>query len=374
MMLQRIEASELAIPFKAAFKHASAERHTMQSLWVTVTDANGERGYGEGCPREYVTGESISSALAFVERHRADWLANIQDVRALRHWVEQHAIAIDAHPAAWAAAELAFLDLFGKLQRVPVERILEVPELRGRFQYTAVIGDRPLPLFAAQLQQFLEVGFRTFKIKLAPDMQANREKAQALSDAGVLGGAVRADANNLWRDPKTCIADLRSLPFQFVALEEPLQPGDFNGMAQIANALRISIILDESVSRRDHLQIPSAQGQWIINCRVSKMGGLLRSLELLQAAQKRGFGIIVGAHVGETSVLTRAALTLAQMAGERLIAQEGAFGTHLIVRDVAEPPLMFGAGGVIDLSESDLASRPGLGLYVPVQRKQTVKA
>jgi L-Ala-D/L-Glu epimerase len=145
-------------------------------------------------------------------------------------------------------------------------------------------------------------------------------------------------------------------------------------MAQIANALRISIILDVSVSRRDHLQIPSAQGQWIINCRVSKMGGLLRSLELLQAAQKRGLGIIVGAHVGETSVLTRAALTLAQMAGERLIAQEGAFGTHLIVRDVAEPPLMFGAGGVIDLSESDLASRPGLGLYVPVQRKQTVKA
>ncbi len=94
------------------------------------------------------------------------------------------------------------------------------------------------------------------------------------------------------------------------------------------------------------------------------MGGLLRSLELLQASQKRGFGIIVGAHVGETSVLTRAALTLAQMAGERLIAQEGAFGTHLIVRDVAEPPLMFGVGGVIDLSESDLASGPGLGLHV----------
>ncbi len=119
MMLQRIEASELAIPFKGAFKHASAERHAMQSLWVTVTDANGGRGYGEGCPREYVTGESISSALTFVERHRADWLANIQDVRALRHWVEQHAIAIDAHPAAWAAVELAFLDLFGKLQPTP---------------------------------------------------------------------------------------------------------------------------------------------------------------------------------------------------------------------------------------------------------------
>jgi L-alanine-DL-glutamate epimerase-like enolase superfamily enzyme len=366
MILQSIEGSELAIPFKGAFKHASAERHAMQSLWVTVTDANGERGYGEGCPREYVTGESISSALAFVERHQADWMANIQDVRTLRHWVEKREIEIDAHPAAWAAVELAFLDLFGKLQHVPVERILEVAELRGRFQYTAVIGDGPLEQFAAQLRQFLRAGFKAFKIKLAPDMQANREKVKALLDAGIAGGAVRADANNLWRDPKTCVADLQSLQFQFVALEEPLQPGEFNGMAHIATALRTSIILDESVSQLDHLvQIPSPPRQWIINCRVSKMGGLLRSLELLQALEGRGFGVIVGAHVGETSVLTRAALTLAQVAGDRLIAQEGAFGTHLLVRDVAEPPLMFGAGGVIDLTQSDLASRPGLGLNVP---------
>jgi len=365
MMLQSIEASELAIPFKGAFKHASAERRAMQSLWVTVTDANGQRGYGEGCPREYVTGESISGALAFVERHQADWMANIQEVRTLRHWVKMRETEIDGNPAAWAAVELALLDLFGKLQRVPVERILKVPELRGRFQYTAVIGDGPLQLFAAQLQQFLEAGFKTFKIKLAPDMQANREKVQALSDAGVAGGAVRADANNLWRDPKTCIADLQSLQFQFVALEEPLQPRELDGMAQISNALGTSIILDESVTQLDHLvPIPSPPGQWIINCRVSKMGGLLRSLDLLQALQNRGFGIIVGAHVGETSVLTRAALTLAQVAGERLIAQEGAFGTHLLVHDVAEPPLMFGAGGVIDLTQSDLASRPGLGLNV----------
>jgi L-Ala-D/L-Glu epimerase len=225
MMLQRIEASELAIPFKGAFKHASAERHTMQSLWVTVTDANGERGYGEGCPREYVTGESISSALAFVERHRADWLASIQDVRALRHWVEQHAIAIDAHPAAWAAAELAFLDLFGKLQRVPVERILEVPELQGRFQYTAVIGDGPLPLFAAQLQQFLEVGFRTFKIKLAPDMQANREKVQALSDAGVPGAQFAPTPTISGGTPRLALPIYGRCHFNSWRLRSPFSPG-----------------------------------------------------------------------------------------------------------------------------------------------------
>ncbi|MEE9280638.1 MAG: hypothetical protein V3V67_10730, partial [Myxococcota bacterium] len=57
--------------------------------------------------------------------------------------------------------------------------------------------------------------------------------------------------------------------------------------------------------------------------------------------------VIVGAQVGETSLLTRAALSVAQAARGILVAQEGAFGTLLLERDVCDPPLMFGPGGVL---------------------------
>ena len=365
MTLQSLEASELAIPFKGAFKHASAERNAMQSLWVRVRSASGTQGFGEGCPREYVTAESMSTALAFVDRHRAEWIESLGDVQSLIRWVSEHELEIDAHPAAWAAVELALLDLFGKLNDCSVERLLGLPELDGRFRYTAVVGDGPPQQFAAQLQQFLKVGFKTFKIKLSPDMQMNHAKVRALAEAGIAADAVRADANNLWREVKSCVTDLESLPFHFTALEEPLQPGDFSGLVGVAAALNTRIILDESVSRLEQLdQIPSAPDRWIINCRVSKMGGLLRALPLVRSAQSHGFGIIVGAHVGETSVLTRAALTLARAAGAGLIAQEGAFGTHLLTRDVADPPLMFGVGGVIDTAQVSLANQPGLGLNI----------
>jgi hypothetical protein len=40
-------------------------------------------GLGEGCPREYVTGESVASALAFVAAHRHDWRSSIRDVATL---------------------------------------------------------------------------------------------------------------------------------------------------------------------------------------------------------------------------------------------------------------------------------------------------
>jgi L-alanine-DL-glutamate epimerase-like enolase superfamily enzyme len=307
----------------------------------------------------------MSTALAFVDRHRAEWITNLRDVHSLREWVSANQLEIDAHPAAWTAVELALLDLFGKLNSCSMERLLELPELDGRFHYTAVIGDGPPQQFATQLQQFLKVGFKAFKIKLAPDMQANHVKVRALVEGGITTDAVRADANNLWRDAKSCVTDLELLRFSFTALEEPLQAGDFTGLAAVASALNTRIILDESIARLAQLdRIPPTPGRWIINCRVSKMGGLLRALPLLRSAQSRGLGIIVGAHVGETSVLTRAALTLARAAGSGLVAHEGAFGTHLLTRDVAEPPLMFGAGGVIDAAETGLAHRPGLGLNI----------
>ena len=132
--LLSIEPSTLEIPFKGVFKHASAERRAMQSLWVRVRDSDGLVGYGEGCPREYVTAESLSTAMAFVDRHRAEWMEGLGDLQSLRQWVSAHEAEIDIHPAAWTAVELALLDLFGKAQQSSIEQLLGLAEIAGRFR------------------------------------------------------------------------------------------------------------------------------------------------------------------------------------------------------------------------------------------------
>ena len=60
-------------------------------------------------------------------------------------------------------------------------------------------------------------------------------------------------------------------------------------------------------------------------------------------------------------MLTRAALTVANSARDILIAQEGAFGTHLLAHDVIDPPLMFGAESSIPALALDGA--PGFDWY-----------
>jgi L-alanine-DL-glutamate epimerase-like enolase superfamily enzyme len=368
VIIESIEARALVIPFKAAFRHASAERSETQTLWITA-QAGGMTGYGEGCPREYVTGESLQSAAAFCSVHEAAWRASIRDLGSLRSWAERHRHEIDENPAAWAAVELALLDLLAKHESLSVESLLGLPQLAGRFRYTAVLGDAPPAQFAAQLAHYLAAGFRDFKVKLSGDTARDAAKVAALRDAGVASRAVRADANNVWRDAEQAIDALKALDLAFGALEEPLQARDYGGMARIAEALDSRIILDESVVGPGELdRLPGAAARWIVNVRISKMGGVLRSLQVAAAVRRRGIGLIVGAHVGETSVLTRAALTVANVARDIVIAQEGAFGTHLLERDVVEAPLMFGAAGVLDTAASALRGAGwGLEIAVPAE-------
>ena len=361
MKLDSIVAQGLNIPFNVAFRHAAAERAATQTLWVTAHSAQ-VIGYGESCPREYVTGESLQSAAAFVARHSADWRTSICDLASLRWWAQSHAAEIDRNPSGWCAAELALLDLLARSRGVSVESLLGLPCVTGRFRYSAVLGDAPAAQFQAQLGHYQKAGFRDFKIKLSSDRARDLEKTRALVAAGLAADAVRADANNLWHDANEAIAELKALDFRFGALEEPLRAGDYGGLARIGEALDTHIILDESVLRVGHLdELTGPPERWIVNLRVSKMGGVLRSLQLIEGLRARRIGVIVGAQVGETSLLTRSALTVAHAARDILIAQEGAFGTHLLARDVTEPPLMFGQGGVLDTTPMPF-DRPGWGL------------
>ena len=136
-------------------------------------------------------------------------------------------------------------------------------------------------------------------------------------------------------------------------------------MRLVAARLECPIILDESLLRADQLAaLAKDPERWVINVRVSKMGGLLRSLAVIKTARDLGLAIVVGAQVGETSVLTRAGLVAAHARRDILFAQEGAFGTHLLQEDIANPALMFDASGVLDADAYGLSKNSGWGLTV----------
>lgn len=361
--ISRLSLRELRIPFKVAFRHASAERTETSSIWVEAESGNGVRGFGESCPRSYVTGETIASARAFFDRHHLQLCGAVSDLPSLRAWMAAREAELDANPAAWCAIELALLDLMARERGQTIEAFLSLPPLRPAFRYTAVLGDMSEDAFCATVEKYRQAGFADFKVKLSGDPHRDRNKVAVLRALKADGLRIRADANNLWERAEQAIAALDALDYPFFAIEEPIRPNQYAELARIAATLDCPIVLDESFLRLGQLEyLPAPRHRWLINLRVSKMGGLTRSLAIVEAARAKGIGIIVGAQVGETSLLTRAALTVANAAGDALVAQEGAFGTLLLEHDVCESPLMFGAGGVLDAESHVRLRDPGLGI------------
>jgi len=358
-----LDLEPLRIPFRVSFKHASAERSVTQSVLVIARSEDGLTGYGEGCPRDYVTGETDASVAAFFSKHCNDIVAMVTDLPTLEAWSRAYQRDIDQNPAAWCAIELALLDLIARHNKVSVEALLGVPPLSGPFIYTAVLGATDIKRFAETLERYRKIGMRDYKIKLSGDVEHDRANLAVLRSAGIAPALVRADANNLWSDLDIAQEYLKSLDFPFAAIEEPLRPGQFDDLARLAGSLTTRVVLDESITRENQLaQLPGASGQWIVNLRVSKMGGLLRSLDVVNYCREKGLALTIGAQVGETSLLTRAGLTMAHIARDILIAQEGAFGTMLLESDAMQPTLMFGARGELDLNSSRLDLSLGFGL------------
>ena len=51
------------IPMKISVEHALAERQVARNVLVAAHDGDGHTGWGESCPRAYVTGETVESAV-----------------------------------------------------------------------------------------------------------------------------------------------------------------------------------------------------------------------------------------------------------------------------------------------------------------------
>lgn len=356
----KLRVASCPFPFRGSFEHASAVRERAENVIAVAEGTNGQYGLGEGCPRSYVTGETVATALDAIARWRRAGIEEIADVAALTAWMERNRTDIDTNPSAFAAIEIALLDLFARQAGQPIEQFLGIAaqdmklkdmELRTSAVYSAGASAK----FLVQAALFNVNGMGTAKLKVSGNAGRDRRRARLLSRFG----ALRIDANNLWASADAATAALKQLQGFAWAVEEPISSRNWQGLADVGAQTGMTIILDESVTRQDDLAALVSGATYILNARVSKQGGLLRTLAIIRAARARGMKIIVGAQVGETSILARAGIVAARAAATDLVAFEGAFGTRLLVRDAVTPSIGFGYRGRVRL---DQCGGTGLGL------------
>jgi L-Ala-D/L-Glu epimerase len=347
MLIKKVDIWHLNCRFQYPFKHKLATHTASENLVVRLTTDQGICGYGEGIPRDFVTGESLGASLTFLKEDLGSAVLRIpiNSPKSLFPSLTllQEKWASNTSPGAFCALEMALLDAAGRTWEQPVSAFLGAKSA-ARVIYSAV-----LPLGAGpQLTQFLQLvraqGMHFIKLKVGED---NDHETLALARRE-LGPDVdlRVDANGAWTAAEA-IARIRELAqFRLSAVEQPVAKDDFEGLRQVQEAVNLPIMADESLcTLEDARRLISLKACRMFNIRLSKVGGLSIALAMKEMADAAGIRCQLGCHVGETSILAAAGRHFA-LSQRPLAYLEGSFAPYLLTRDPVQEPVSFGPGGV----------------------------
>ncbi len=373
--IRRLTLHRVAVPLKKPVKHASHERTESENLIVRVDLDDGSVGFGEGVPRDYVTGETIETAFAALAR--ADWpraIGRPADFAELVKTLEGLSLAeIDADPrgmfgnAARCALELAVLDAYGRAFGKSLGDAVGLVDAPGleRFdrprpvRYSAAITAESKRREIVSAVKFRLYGFRDVKMKVGVAGQDDPARLERVRR--VLGRRVdvRIDANEAWRADELIDRVAPLLRFRPSLLEQPVPHAEVDALAELRPRLGLPVMLDESLCGLPDGETAVARGTAdFFNVRLSKCGGLVPSLRLIALARRVGLGVQLGCHPGETAILSAAGRHVAcRVDGIRHL--EGSYDRHILRANVTRDDLTFGYGG-----RARPIAGPGLGVAV----------
>ena len=209
--IAELTAFHVRIPLRKPIRHASHSRTDTDNVLVRCVLDDRTEGWGEGVPRDYVTGETIDSALALLER--SDLAAQSDECPDFAHAVafaERLRLADVAGDdrgirgnAARCAVELAVLDAYGRRFGDPVSEAtrLLAPELyepRPEVRYSGAITSAKgfkLRLAAWAMRLY---GFRQLKVKVGIAGQDDADRLRSIRKRVGAGMDLRIDANEAW--------------------------------------------------------------------------------------------------------------------------------------------------------------------------------
>ena len=343
----KLTYSLMHVPFKIAFKHNSASRSETSTFWVEARDLS-IIGSGEGCPRIYVTGETEESCVAFFQKWIFEW-EELTTVSQMKDWGSRHSEGIDANPSAGCAVEMAILDLWAQQNQVSITELIGIPRATRSITYSAVLGDASTDVWKQLCQWHIRNEMFHFKLKVNGDESIDRARIAYIL-AQCPQADIRLDANNIWAEAQSAMRFLEGLNDTIWSIEEPLTVPNWKGLNELAIHFSGSIILDEHACRMQDLDNVEQPSKMILNLRVSKCGGIIRSIAMAKAALTKGMKVIVGAQVGESSALTRAGLMLVHALDGNVVAIEGGYGLNLLEEDFFRERYQFGHGGKLSFT------------------------
>ncbi len=305
-----IERFPIALrPVKVGYRQED-ELSTLASVDTIIIRVNtdaGVSGLGEAA--------TIRSYFNQTRGTLHDWLDGYTRVLAGRSALD----VVDAHrrmdlvsgehppgcQPARAAIDMALHDIIGKVTGRPVYEVLG-GAYRTEFELQTNLYEDTPETKAAACREYVAKGFKSLKVKIgdtvllkgftADNVRIEKRKLLAALEATPEDVAIDADANQSWGNAKLVVSTfeevLRERFYGNLSVEQPLHHLDFEGHRYVRNALKIPVVLDESVvSPEAMMQIVKHQAADRIVLKLNRVGGFWKARKIATICEAACVGI-----------------------------------------------------------------------------------
>lgn len=350
MQIEAINIYQISLPFTGQFPHHQSEGKSARNIICeVVADQGAICGYGEGAPRDFVTGETQQSAstdISYFVKSRLfpSRLEHVSQIWEFADTIED----IDNHQSAFCALEMALLDAIGKKQQQYLTAYFSQAFFTDTVQYGAIIPLLDPENTRRLCRRICENGIRRIKLKMGDELSRNRMNLEIIRDTFQDGYDLKVDVNSAWNE-QIAIENLSLIQeFNIRVVEQPLPRGQAGGAAvsKHFSAAGVFLMADESAcSLEDVTRIVADKDYTMINIRLSKCGGFRKSIQMIEILRKADIPFQIGCHLGESGVLSAAGRVLSLL-NEDAVYHDGSYDAFILQENITRENVIFGEGGI----------------------------
>ena len=356
LRIERLDLRLCRLPLVSFFETSFGRSYDRTFLLATL-HGEGEEGWGEGVAEAnpYYSSETTETSWHIITEFLAPRLLG----REFEHPREVFdALApVRGHNMAKATVEMAAWDLYARLQKQSLSRVLG--GTRDRIQSGVSIGIQDsLDQLAEKARRERDAGYQRLKIKIKPgwDVVAVERVRQELGSVPLM-----VDANAAYS-----LADAAHLSrldaYDLMMIEQPLDYDDVMDHVALQQRLKTPICLDESIHTvriaRDAIAAGACK---IINIKPGRVGGHRESIRLHDLCAQHGIPVWHGGML-ETGIGRAHNIHLASLPNFTLPGDIAA-SKRYYSPDLIEPAIDVARDGTIAVPAG-----PGIGVQIVPER------
>ena len=270
--------SPLTVPYKVSYRTFNE----FEPIMVEVRDEEGRLGWGEGHISPGSSSETREGGWQFCREH-AEKVIGMEAAEAIAF--------IDGNKAASKVASTAMVTAMEMLSGDP---ILDLSE-EARLPLLAPLHSFDIKDVPAEVEHHLEEGYRTFKIKVGRDLDADLVRVAAIQEAAAGRATLRLDANRAFNREDGCRFASSLNPESIMHFEQPCATEDWESNAAVAKVCTVPLMLDEPIYYMEDIErAAKIDNVGMLKMKLKRTGSLNRLQRCLLRVRELGMKPVLG--------------------------------------------------------------------------------